>query len=250
MQPASAEAQVPVGLRVTFQEQAIICPEEPDEEEPDAHEEQQLSDCFGADGTAVCAVCLCRVSRDSTLAAGAATATADHVVAAAAAAADAEEGGQDVEQGGARGERGALVPPASPRGDVSLTQTGLRLQCNHVFHVDCLSLWMKRASRPTCPTCRALVAPARLAPQEASSPEIRELVERTVSPPTRPIRWHLPVVVGGRRASRTPSQGPAATTLGSRWQCKQIVANVALHLGYPVALFSGVGGLLYLWTQC
>jgi hypothetical protein len=27
-------------------------------------------------------------------------------------------------------------------------------------------------------------------------------------------------------------------------------SNCALHLGYPVALFGGVGGLIYLWVEC
>jgi hypothetical protein len=33
-----------------------------------------------------------------------------------------------------------------------------KLQCNHVFHVSCLTEWIQRSTQ--CPNCRAAVAPA------------------------------------------------------------------------------------------
>lgn len=239
---AHTEGGAEHGLKVTFSEQVVelVLQEEQGHESTD---QAALVDCFGADGTVICAVCLGRCSRGATLCAG--ESGTEPIAACASADASQVDYGTpcsmpDVEQG--------MLLSAEPEGqDAALTQTALRLQCNHVFHVECLSLWMRRASNPSCPTCRASVAPAQLTHVQASSPEIRELIERTVTPPPRSVRWSMPTIPGRRLSART--EGPAATVLGSRWQCKQIIANLALHLGYPMALFGGIGGLLYLWAE-
>lgn len=241
---------------VTFSTAVVELQLEPAEEEAVGSLDSDPVDGFGLDGTVVCAVCLGRCSRAATLCAGDPTASdasandaVDAIAATVAAtaastnAAAEDGGGPGTEAGQPDVEQGALLPPRSECQDRATTQTALRLQCNHVFHVECLSLWMTRGSNPTCPTCRAPVAPAALTPVQATSPEIRELITRTVSPPVRSIRWSLP------ERWRNGRQGPAATTLGSRWQCKQVVANLALHLAYPSALFGGIGGLMYLWWQ-
>ena len=74
-------------------------------------------------------------------------------------------------------------------------------------------------------------------------------MERTISPPSRfgGIKWSTPVL---RRSNSAPQQGAADTAIGSRWQLKMFFSNCALHLGYPIALFGGVGGLIYLWVEC
>ena len=263
---AHAESDSESRVRVTFCDEVVeLHPEEAQEE--DDKEDPQLVDCFGPDGTAICAVCLGRCSKDATLCAGesalsptsmVATTSADGATADATAAttgatagvADSDAADSDAAAVDSRQpdvEQGALLPVESECQDAALMQTALRLQCNHVFHVDCLSLWMNRAAHPTCPTCRAAVAPAQLTHMEASSPELRQLIDRTVTPPPRSVRWSLPTLPGRRPGARR--QGPAATTLGSRWQCRLFVHNLALHLGYPMALFGGVGGLLYLWSE-
>jgi hypothetical protein len=246
---ALAESDAESRLRVTFCEETVELVL-PDGDEPEPVDQAPLADCFGHDGTAICAVCLGRCSRDATLCAGDSAAAAVATIAAAAAAAPAAMEG-DAAAGPLAGtpdlEQGTLLAAESQCQDAALTQTALRLQCNHVFHVDCLSLWMKRATHPTCPTCRAAVAPAQLTHTQASSPEIRELIERTVTPPVRSVRWSLPSLP--RRAAGARSEGPAATSLGSRWQCKQVVANLAFHLCYPMALFGGIGGILYVWSE-
>lgn len=254
---AHAESDAESRFRVTFCDDTMELVL-PDEDEPELVDQSPLADCFGADGTAICAVCLGRCSRDATLCAGDSAATAAAAVATiataqadttAAATCATVEG--DCAAGPLVGhpdlEHGTLLATESQCQDAALAQTSLRLQCNHVFHIDCLSLWMTRATHPTCPTCRAAVAPAQLTHTQASSPAIRELIERTVTPPVRSVRWSLPSLPS--RAARARPEGPAATALGSRWQCKQVMANLAFHLCYPMALFGGIGGLLYLWSE-
>ena len=250
---AHAEREAENKLRVTFSEQVVAFHQE--EEEPQlAGRASQLVDCFGPDATVICAVCLGRCSREATLCAGESDAAAVPATPAVSGT-WADHAGTDASHVDPRGpmagrpdvEQGALLAAEPPRQGAALTQTALRLRCSHVFHVDCLSLWMKRGTQPSCPTCSAAVAPAQLTHSQASSPEIRELIDQTVAPPRRSVRWTMPILpvrrVGARR------EGPAATVLGSRWQCKEVAANLALHLGYPMALFGGIGGLLYLWSE-
>ncbi len=246
---AHAEGDAESRLRVTFCEETVeLGLRVEDETEP--AEQSPLADCFGPDGTTICSVCLGRCSRDATLCAGESAAAAVTAITATMVASTI-----NVERGGAAGpaagqpdlEHGTLLASESECRDAGLTQTALRLQCNHVFHVDCLSLWMNRATQPTCPTCRAAVAPAKLTHTQASSPEIRQLIERVVSPPVRSVRWSLPSLPG--RTANARREGASATALGSRWQCKLFVANLAFHLCYPMALFGGIGGLLYLWSE-
>lgn len=256
---ADAEREAENQLRVTFAEEVEFHQEE--EEPKPAACASQLVDCFEPDATVICAVCLGRCDREVTLCAGESDATAVSATSAASGT-GADHAGTDashVDIHDSLGEpalmasrpdveQGALLAAEPPRQDAALTHAALRLQCNHVFHVDCLSLWMKRGTNPRCPTCRAVVAPAQLTHAQASSPEIRELIDQTVTPPRRSVRWTMPTLPGRRVGARR--EGPAATVLGRRWQCKEVAANLALHLCYPMALFGGIGGLLYLWSEC
>jgi hypothetical protein len=38
-----------------------------------------------------------------------------------------------------------------------VTVSGVTLPCAHQFHVRCLSQWLERSPRPTCPNCRGLI---------------------------------------------------------------------------------------------
>ena len=107
----------------------------------------------------------------------------------------------------------------------------VHLRCGHTFHAACVSEWSRKGGELRgCPICRA--------PMQCDAEEEQFLLAELAGP-RGGIQWqHYGM------AARPPDTRPR--NWGRRWHVKQIISNLLMHFGYPLALFAGSGTIIYL----
>ncbi|KAI9914341.1 hypothetical protein PsorP6_006885 [Peronosclerospora sorghi] len=121
-----------------------------------------------------------------------------------------------------------------------------KLPCSHIFHVDCLKMWVQR--QQTCPTCRSTIptapspvvsnatAPDAARPAAPQAPEAAGIAPPRVADAAPRFRFEMPL---GHAAPPPSQSGPTAT--GAAQPATSAAPAPAAGYGNPYMFHPGLG---------